>query len=149
MTVLTKVIAQDIVDQTMRILTYNINVMDESGVIIGSGDQSRIGEMHEGATNVIAQKRRVDIAVDEKQMIATTTPGINKNMFFEDKFEAVIGISGDPNSISQFGELVKMEAEMSLKQAALTEQSQWDDRLRKEVITQIVHDKVYSLSEER
>src|SRR5690625_45307 len=149
MTVLTKVIAQDIVDQTMRILTYNINVMDEGGVIIGSGDQSRIGEMREGATNVIAQKRRVDIAVDQTQKLAGTKPGINLPIVFEDKIVGVIGISGDPNGISQFGELVKMGAEMSLKQAALTEQLQWDDRLREEVITQIIHDKVDSLSEER
>jgi|SRR5690625_208696 len=149
MAVLTKEIAQDIVDQTMNILSYNINVMDRSGVIIGSGDQSRIGEMHEGAMNAIVQKRRVDIAVDQMKNLAGTKPGINLPIIFEDDIVGVIGISGDPNSISQFGELVKMGAEMSLKQASLTEQLQWDDRLREEIIMQIVHHKVDSLSEER
>src|SRR5690625_1321928 len=74
---------------------------------------------------------------------------INLPIVYEDNIVGFIGISGDPNGISQFGELVKMGAEMSLKQAALTEQLQWDDRLREEVITQIIHDKVDSLSEER
>src|SRR5690625_5579856 len=88
--------------------------------------------MDESAKNLIAKKRRVDIAVDQTQKLAGTKPGINLPIVFEDKIVGVIGISGDPNGISQFGELVKMGAEMSLKQAALTEQLQWDDRLREE-----------------
>src|SRR5690625_7123542 len=83
MAVLTKEIAQDIVDQTMNILSYNINVMDRRGVIIGSGDQSRIGEMHEGAMNAIVKKRRVDIAVDQMKNLAGTKPGINLPIIFE------------------------------------------------------------------
>src|SRR5690625_4144959 len=124
MAVLTKEIAQDIVDQTMNILSYNINVMDRSGVIIGSGDQRRIGEMHEGAMNAIVQKRRVDIAVDQMKNLAGTKPGINLPIIFEDDIVGVIGISGDPNSISQFGEHVKLGAEVTLKLASLTEQFQ-------------------------
>src|SRR5690625_6252370 len=85
MAVLTKEIAQDIVDQTMNILSYNINVMDRSGVIIGSGDQSRIGEMHEGAMNAIVQKRRVDIAVDQMKNLAGTKPGINLPIILDRK----------------------------------------------------------------
>lgn len=149
MSVLTKKIAQDIVDRTMNILTYNINVMDESGIIIGSGDRNRIGEMHEGATKVIEQKTRIDIAVNQPEELVGTKPGINLPIVFEDEVVGVIGISGDPRDIAQFGELVKMGAEMSLKQAALTEQLQWDVRLREEIITQIVHHQIDALSEER
>ena len=37
----------------MDVVPYNINVMDENGVIIGSGDIKRIGNIHEGARKAI------------------------------------------------------------------------------------------------
>ena len=57
MATLTKGIAQEIVNRTMQILNYNINVMDEYGVIVGSGDKDRIGEIHAGALLMIEQKK--------------------------------------------------------------------------------------------
>lgn len=42
-------LAQDIVDRTMRIIPFNVNVMDGRGIILGSGETSRIGELHSGA----------------------------------------------------------------------------------------------------
>lgn len=53
---LSKKIAQDIVKEMMKVVPYNINIMNEKGVIIGSGDSSRIGNMHEGAVEAIRKK---------------------------------------------------------------------------------------------
>lgn len=53
--------AQDIVARTMQIIDSNINVMDARGKIIGSGDQERLGELHEGALLALSQGRVVDI----------------------------------------------------------------------------------------
>ncbi len=36
-------LAQSIVDRAMQILQTNVNVMDESGLIIASGERARIG----------------------------------------------------------------------------------------------------------
>lgn len=58
---LTSKLAQEIVDRTMKIIDCNINVMDETGCIIGSGDSNRLGEFHEGALLAIKQKRTVVI----------------------------------------------------------------------------------------
>ena len=52
---ITHKLAQDIVDKTMSILEKNINIMDEKGVIIGSGDKSRLNQYHEGAAQVIKE----------------------------------------------------------------------------------------------
>ena len=46
---ITHKLAQNIVEKTMGILEKNINIMDEKGVIIGSGDKSRLNQYHEGA----------------------------------------------------------------------------------------------------
>ena len=47
-------LAQHIVDRAMAILPHNINVMDAQGMIIGSGDPSRLHTRHEGAQLVLA-----------------------------------------------------------------------------------------------
>ena len=58
---LTPQVAQNIVNRTMEILTYNINVMDKEGKIIGSGDPRRLLMKHGAAVEVINQKNTVEI----------------------------------------------------------------------------------------
>ncbi len=49
-------LAQDIVDRTMAILPYNVNVMDSQGLILGSGEPERINTRHEGRAAGIGQR---------------------------------------------------------------------------------------------
>jgi carbohydrate diacid regulator len=149
MNILTRTIAQEIVDRTMKILSRNINVMDENGVIIGSGDRSRIGKIHEGALIVIKKKERIDIQEEESKLLTGVKPGINFPIVFEDQIVGVIGISGTPADISHYGELVKMGAEMTLQQAFLAEQLQWDVRLKEELVNQMIHNEIDELAMER
>lgn len=48
--------AQSIVDKMMKDIPYNINIMDQAGTIIGSGNKERIGTLHHGAVEAIKQK---------------------------------------------------------------------------------------------
>lgn len=50
---LTQSNAQKIADSIMEIVPYNINIMDQKGEIIASGDKGRIGSIHQGAVKVI------------------------------------------------------------------------------------------------
>ncbi|WP_275129215.1 sugar diacid recognition domain-containing protein, partial [Vibrio vulnificus] len=45
---LNETIARQIVERTMKIIPYSVNVMDDQGRIIGSGDPSRLQQKHEG-----------------------------------------------------------------------------------------------------
>ena len=42
-------IAQDIVNRVMKVIPYNVNIMNQEGVIIASGDRSRLNKIHRGA----------------------------------------------------------------------------------------------------
>ena len=42
-------IAQKIVQRTMKIIENSVNVMDENGIIIASGNPSRLNQKHTGA----------------------------------------------------------------------------------------------------
>lgn len=136
---LNKQLAQEIVDRTMSILGRNINVMDNRGVIIGSGDKNRIDDFHEGAVMVVDKGQGYAISDDEAEKLNGVKAGINLPITFEGKIVGVIGITGPPDEIINFGELVRMAAELSLQQAVLMNEIQWDERLREELVSQIIH----------
>lgn len=70
-------LAQDIVDRTMRIIPFNVNVMDGRGIILGSGETSRIGELHSGALLALAQNRTVEIDAATSRTLRGVKPGVN------------------------------------------------------------------------
>ena len=73
-------LAQDIVDRAMAILPYNVNVMDNQGLILGSGERERINTRHEGAQLVLANGRVVEIDEHTAVHLKGVQPGINRWM---------------------------------------------------------------------
>lgn len=136
---LNKQLAQEIVDRTMGIIGRNINVMDNRGVIIGSGDKSRIDDYHEGAVLVLEKGKGFAISDDEARKLNGVKAGINLPITFAEKIVGVIGITGPPVEIISYGELVRMAAELSLQQQVLMNEVQWDERLKEELVSQILH----------
>jgi carbohydrate diacid regulator len=136
---LNKQLAQEIVDRTMGIIGRNINVMDNRGVIIGSGDHNRIDDVHEGAVIVIESGSGFEISKTEAEKLQGVKAGINLPITFDGNIAGVIGITGAPDEIRSYGELVRMAAELSLQQAVLINEIQWDDRLKEELVSQIIH----------
>lgn len=147
--VITERLAQQIVDRTMEIIGKNINVMNEQGIIIGSGDKDRLGTQHDGAVQVIKRQRGVTITEEEAGEMKGAKPGINLPILFQNQIVGVVGITGLPSEVESYGELVKMAAEVTLQQAFLTEQLQWDERLREEMVSQLIHSEIDDLFMER
>lgn len=131
-------LAQSIVDRTMQILQTNVNVMDERGRIIASGDRSRIGTRHDGALLVLAQERAVEIDEALAMRMHDARPGINLPLRAEGRVVGVLGVSGVPESIRQQAELVRMAAETMLEQARLVRVLARDERLREELVLQLI-----------
>ncbi|MCE0556337.1 sugar diacid recognition domain-containing protein [Motilimonas sp. E26] len=131
-------LAQQIVDRTMDIIGFNINVMNAKGVILASGDTQRINTVHEGALLAIANGRTVEIDLETANNLVGVKPGINLTLSFAGDVIGVVGITGEPDAIRNYGKLVKMTAEMIVEQAALLEKLQWDRRHKEEFIVQWV-----------
>ncbi|NUU66040.1 CdaR family transcriptional regulator [Enterobacteriaceae bacterium BIT-l23] len=135
---LNDLMAQEIVDRTMRIIDTNINVMDARGRIIGSGDQERVGELHEGALLVLSQGRVVDIDDAVARHLHGVRQGINLPLRLEGEIVGVIGLTGAPETLRQYGELVCMTAEMMLEQSRLMHLLAQDRRLREELVMNLI-----------
>ena len=94
-------LAQSIVDRAMQILHTNVNVMDERGLIIASGERARIGTRHDGALLVLAQERAVEIDEAMASRLHDARPGINLPLRAEGRVVGVVGLSGAPEGIRQ------------------------------------------------
>lgn len=131
-------LAQDIVDKTMSILEKNINIMDENGVIIGSGDKSRLNQFHEGAAKVIKEGKKLEIYSKDINHLMGAKPGINLPIEHNNKIIGVVGITGEPNEVSPFGEVIKMAVEMMLQQEFLLKELQLEQQARENFIHDLI-----------
>ncbi|MBM7704275.1 sugar diacid recognition domain-containing protein [Metabacillus iocasae] len=136
---ITKELAQEIVTRTMDIIPYNINVMNEHGVIIGSGEHDRVDHIHDGAMLVIQKQETLIIHHKQAKKLKGVKPGINLPILFQDKMVGVVGITGIPAEVKNYGKLVKMTAEMLLQQAFLLESMQWKERVKEEVMNELLN----------
>lgn len=109
---LNKNLAQKIVDKMMDIIPYNVNIMDKNGMIIGSGDESRIGQVHLGAVESLKLKKGTEVNKESNGV----KPGVNIPITFNNRIIGVIGITGNPRSVRPFGEIVRVTAELLINQ---------------------------------
>lgn len=132
-------IAQKIVQRTMKIIGYSVNVMNEVGVIIASGDPSRLQQSHIGA--IIALRQNCMVEIDDelaKKWHNQVKPGINLPISYLDQLIGVIGISGEPDKVRNYVQLVKMATELIIEQADALEQEKWHKRYKEEFIVQLL-----------
>lgn len=118
-------LAQHIVDRAMAILPHNINVMDAQGMIIGSGDPLRLHTRHEGAQLVLANRRVVEIDEQAAACLRGVRPGVNLPLLHADQLIGVLGITGAPEMVRPYAELVRMAAEMLVEQRQLQAERHW------------------------
>ncbi|NVD08610.1 XRE family transcriptional regulator [Vibrio sp. JPW-9-11-11] len=135
---LNSLIARQIVERATKIIQYPVNVMDENGQIIGSSDASRLHKTHEGALLAIHDNRTVEITPSVARTLSGVKEGINLPILYLDSVIGVVGISGQPDQVRRYGELVKMTAELIVEQAALMAQIQWNKRHREELLLQLI-----------
>ncbi|KSU57070.1 hypothetical protein AS034_21770 [[Bacillus] enclensis] len=118
--VISSQIAQSIVEETVKVIHRNINFMNSDASIIASVDQDRIGDFHEGALKVLQTKQTVIIHEDDE--FKGAKKGVNLPVYLNNRILGVIGITGEPNEVVQFGEVIKRMTEILLKEAHLEEQ---------------------------
>ncbi|BAL24922.1 sugar diacid recognition domain-containing protein [Azoarcus sp. KH32C] len=131
-------LAQEIVERTMKIIPFSVNVMDTRGIIIASGEAGRIGDLHAGAQLVLTRQGTVEVDAAATQKLHGAKPGINLPLIVRGEICGVVGISGHPDEVRQFGELVRITAEMILEQAQLIGELQREKGYREEFVYQLV-----------
>jgi carbohydrate diacid regulator len=129
---LNKELAQEIANKVMNVIPYNVNIMDEEGLIIGSGDPNRINTYHDGAVAAIKLGEMITI-YDTK---IGTKPGVNIPINFKNRIIGVIGISGDPDIVNPLASLVKVTAELLINQEYLFAERRVKEQMVEEFLYQ-------------
>ncbi|MFI3246322.1 MAG: sugar diacid recognition domain-containing protein [Ferrimonas sp.] len=137
---LTDSIAQQIVDCAMNTIPFSINIIDEKGRIIGSGDKSRLHQIHGGALIALSDNRTVEINHLDAINIKGVKPGINLPIYYQNKPIGIIGISGQPCDVRQHAELAKVIAELVIQQSEVIAQYQWQQRHKEALLQQLLHE---------
>lgn len=119
---LSKEIAEQIVERSMKIVFHNVNVILPNGVIFASGDKSRIGTVHEAGRKAAFEKRRVNIYPEEANLFKGVAPGINQPIIVDGVVQMVLGVTGNPNEISRYAELAFLTAELLINQSIKNEE---------------------------
>lgn len=112
-----KYVAEEIASTTMRVTGYPIIITDENGIIIGADKENiqRLNELHEASLEVMASGRQKKHSPEDCLKLKGTYPGITMPITIHDEVVGSIGIKGDSEEVEKYGMLVKMVAEIMLK----------------------------------
>lgn len=138
---LSRELAKSIVERTMSVVDYNINIMNENGVIIASGNKERIGTTHEGAIIALQRKSEFNVSENESKKLKGVHPGTNTVIEFRNKIVGVIGITGQPKEVIGYAKLIKMTAEMMIEQEHVIKELEWNNRIKEEMILALIYNK--------
>lgn len=120
--VLAQDLAQKFINKVAVDLEYNLNIMNNQGIIIASKDASRIGDFHEVAYNMLTGKSETGVFnSDEEKKYIGTKPGINMFIDYKDEHVGVIGVTGDPSTLHTFASIVKRSMETMLEYELINE----------------------------
>ena len=116
---LTTELAQPIVNKIMKVIDYNINIMNKNGIIVASGDSLRMNQIHHGAIQVLKIQEEIiiyDIEDINRHRLVGTKPGVNLPIHFQKEIIGVVGITDDPNEIYKIAHIVKVTVETLIQQ---------------------------------
>jgi carbohydrate diacid regulator len=131
---MSRLLAQEIANKVMMVIPYNVNIMDETGMIIASGDAERIGTFHQGAITAVEQESMISIYDTAESL----KPGVNIPIHFRKKVIGVIGISGEPTIVEPFAELVRITSELLINQEFLFRERRIKEQMKEEFLYQWV-----------
>lgn len=126
--------AEIIVTELMKNIPYNINIISEKGIIIASGDKKRIGKKHHVAVQAILEERRIDLFEDTK----TEKWGVNDLIVFDNNIIGVIGITGNPEEVEPFINLVKTIILLLMKETQKINQEKRMNHIKEELVRRII-----------
>ncbi len=112
---LNKDLALNLIKRVREHLKYNINIMDEEGIIIASCDESRIGDFHEVAYNVVKGNYKEGIIYPTENYPKGVKPGVNLPIVYNNTIIGVVGVTGNPEEVLNLSYVLKTTVETMIE----------------------------------
>ena len=128
-------LAQDFVEATSLLVGQRtINIMDQKGIIIASTEKHRIGDFHQGASEVLATGKPVRIKKEDLPRYPGTKEGYNMPIFLNDEIIGVVGIFGCEEEVQSIANLLRVYVTQSFSQFQMTQKQNLEAELRNQLL---------------
>ncbi|WP_404448495.1 helix-turn-helix domain-containing protein [Sutcliffiella horikoshii] len=121
-------LAKKIIREVKNFIEEDLIMVDTSGIIIASTDSNRLGTYHEGALLAASEKRMRIISKHDETVLSGVKAGITLPLFHQQKVVGVIGITGTPEKVLPYGELIKKMTELLIQENHYLDQFEWEAR---------------------
>lgn len=121
--------AQNIVDEMKASIHQDINIMNEDGMIFASTNPARCGKIHQGAAQLL-RSGQLSLVIWEDDPQQGVQQGINLPIVIDGKTLGVIGITGAPEKVSIFGDIIKRMTEIMVESVRQKEQADLINRAK-------------------
>lgn len=126
---ISKLTAQEIVEEIGREIGENVNLMDDKGVIIASTDVNRIGNVHEGAIQIM-KEHLSELYITKEMENDMTKMGINLPLIVDGETVGVVGITGEREQVYGYGNIVRRMTEILIADSRQKDARRYERRQR-------------------
>lgn len=105
---------RNLIRELSQVINYDLNIMDENGIIVSSTDADRIGQFHEGALLVIRDNLE-ELQVNYDGEFEGCRQGTNVPLVVDHEIIGVLGITGDVKETAKFTSIIRKTAEILLR----------------------------------
>ncbi|WP_405813725.1 helix-turn-helix domain-containing protein [Streptomyces sp. NBC_01390] len=112
-------LAQEIAGDTSAVIGFNVLITDAEGMVIGSGDSSRVGTFHEASVAVIRTQEPATHNASQAHQLRGVRPGVTLPLVTGGQAVGTVGITGTPAQVRRFGLLVKRQTEILLRESVM------------------------------
>jgi carbohydrate diacid regulator len=135
--VLSPSLAQEIAGDTSAVIGLNVLITDGDGIVIGSGDSSRIGSFHEASVEVMRTKEPAEHTAPQAQRLRGVRPGVTLPLVMDGRAVGTVGITGTPTQVRRFGLVVKRQTEILLRESVLMRSRVLRERVVEDLLADI------------
>lgn len=135
---LTKTTAQEIIKEISPVIDYDLNLIDNKGIIIASTDEKRVDTYHEAAHRLVRESLP-ELIVEHDGQYEGCRKGVNLPIYFTSKIVGVVGITGEPSDTIHYGQVIKKMTEMILYENYMVSQQGADQQSIMLLINDLIH----------
>ena len=115
---LEQVLAQQIAVDITEVIGHNVLITDDAGIVLGSGDPSRVGQFHEASLDVVRSGRMISHSTEVARGLIGSLPGVTVPVVVDGRIVGTVALAGPPREVRKFGLVVKRQTEILLQEAA-------------------------------
>ncbi|MFE5816502.1 CdaR family transcriptional regulator [Streptomyces sp. NPDC056479] len=134
---LSPALAQEIAGDTTAVIGFNVLITDAEGMVIGSGDSSRVGSFHEASVEVIRTQEPATHNASQAQLLRGVRPGVTLPLVSDGAAVGTVGITGTPAQVRRFGLLVKRQTEILLRESVMLRSRLLAERAAEKLVADI------------